>query len=303
MRQMRSHIFLCLFTLFLVSVSGAQQSGVDSTGLPGDQFSLQGALQLFKESADIASFEKALNTEDNTVHNLDLNGDGDIDYITVIDKSADESHAFVLRALVAAGESQDIAVIELEKTGPESAVIQIIGDEDVFGEQLILEPAGDDQAASTAFMYSSRNSGPSAASGDYFTGPVVNVWIWPSVRFVYGPVYRPWISPWRWSYYPAGWRPWRPRGWWVWNPIRVRYHHHFVVCGTHRVLKAHRVYTPFRASSVTVRTRHGAMLGNYRVTHKKTTVYGPGGHATTVRKTTVRGPRGGKTTRVRVRRH
>lgn len=287
----------------MVFVSVAQQSGVDSTGLPGDQFSLQGALQLFKESADIESFEKALNTEGNRVNNLDLNGDGDTDYISVIDKNGDASHAFILRALVAAGESQDIAVIELEQDGPESAVIQIIGDEDIFGEQLILEPAGEDRPVSVHFMYSSRNSGPSFSMEAEDAPLVINVWFWPSVRFVLGPLYRPWISPWRWSNYPAGWKPWRTWSWNTWNPLRTRFHPYFVLCRTHRVLRAHKIYIPFRSSSVIVRSRHGALIGNYRVTHKKTTVYGPGGHSATIRKTTVRGPGGRKATRIRVRRH
>jgi hypothetical protein len=36
----------------------------DSTGLPGDNFSLEGALELFKKSASPEEFEKLLNTED-----------------------------------------------------------------------------------------------------------------------------------------------------------------------------------------------------------------------------------------------
>ena len=66
---------------------------------------------------------------------------------------------------------------------------------------------------------------------------------------------------------------------------------------------AHRVYTPFRTSSVTVRTRHSSAVGNYRVTHSRTQVTGPRGHKATVRKTTVTGPRGNKATKVKVRRH
>ncbi len=37
------------------------------------------------------------------------------------------------RRLVSASESQDVAVIELEKTGDNRAVIQIVGDEDIYG--------------------------------------------------------------------------------------------------------------------------------------------------------------------------
>ncbi len=51
-------------------------------------------------------------------------------------------HVFVLQVSVSATENQDIAVIEIEKTGTETAIIQIIGDEDIYGEQVIVEPDG-----------------------------------------------------------------------------------------------------------------------------------------------------------------
>ena len=186
-----------------------------------------------------------------------------------------------------------------------TTVIQIIGDEDIYGEAVIVEPDGGGEGEE-AFMdfNDSKLSGPNAAGYNYVTPRiVVNVWMWPSVRFVYGPAYRPWVSPWRWSYYPTWWKPWRPYGWQVWHPYRMHYHNPFVVVRTHRVINAHRFYTPFRTSSVTVRTRHASTVGNYRVTRSRTTVTGPRGNKATVRKTTVQGPRGNKATKVKVRRH
>lgn len=296
---------LSLFAFFLntIAVSAQNQSGVDSTGLPGDDFSLQGALQLFKDAASVEDFEKSLNTEGNHVNNLDLNGDGQIDYIAVIDETEKDAHAFILRALISETESQDIAVIELEKTGKEKAEIQIVGDEDIYGEEIVVEPGDEDEGNAMADMYISTNSGPAPSFSNEPSGIVINVWIWPSVRFVYGPVYRPWVSPWRWSHYPGWWRPWRPLGWAVWHPFTRPFHRHFVITPVHRVMVAHRIYTPFRTTSVVVRTRHATVVGNYRVTHSRTTVTGPRGRTTTVKKTTVTGPRGGKVTKTRVRRH
>ncbi len=46
-----------------------------------------------------------------------------------------------LQAIVSQNESQDIAVIELEKTGENNAVLQIVGDEDIYGEETIVEPS------------------------------------------------------------------------------------------------------------------------------------------------------------------
>ena len=300
--------FVRLFVLVLLflgagaNANAQNQSGVDSTGLPGDNFSLQGALELFKNAASIEDFEKALNTESNHVNNLDLDGDGETDYVRVIDKPGTDVHAFVLQVAVSDNENQDIAVIELEKTGNESAQVQIIGDEDIYGEQVIVEPDSGDDNALLGNYSGGTNAGPAASlSGQ--TGIVINVWLWPSVRFVYGPLYRPWVSPWRWRHYPGWWRPWHPFAWHVWHPFHRGYHRSFVVVRTHRVVRAHAVYTPFRSSSVVVRTRHSASVGRYRVSHSRTTVTGPRGHQTTVKKTTVTGPRGNKATKVKVRRH
>ena len=49
--------------------------------VPGDDFSLEGALELFKKSASPEEFERILNAENSKVNNLDLNGDGNQDLI------------------------------------------------------------------------------------------------------------------------------------------------------------------------------------------------------------------------------
>jgi hypothetical protein len=246
---------------------------------------------MFQKAASPEEFEKLINTESNNVNNLDLNGDGEIDYIRVIDKVEKDVHAFILQVPVSETESQDIAVIELEKTDDTTAIIQIIGDEEIYGEQVIIEPDGGEEAAKEMPM---PGKGPNVEFAEYEPARVVvNVWLWPSVRFVYGPVYRPWISPWRWRYYPVWWRPWRPFHWHVWHPRRIHYHRSFVVVHTHRVVHAHRVYTPVRTTSVSVRSRHSTAVGNYRVTRTKTTVTGPRGNTATKKTTTVKGP-GGK---------
>ena len=169
----------------------------DSTGLPGDNFSLQGALEMFKKANSPEEFEKLINMQDNNVNNLDLNEDGDIDDIRVIGKKEKDLHAFVLQVPVSETENQDIAVIELEKTGEETAMLQIVGDEDIYGEQTIVEPSEEGEVesekgdgADTEFIVSKK-------------AVVVNVWLWPSVRFVYRPGYVVWVSPWRWKVYPG----------------------------------------------------------------------------------------------------
>ncbi len=295
---------LAVVSLLTVSTAKAQsQSGIDSTGLPGDNFSLQGALQMFQDAASPEAFEEAVNKEGNHINNLDLDEDGNTDYVQVVSKMDKGAHVFILQVAVSEKETQDIAVIELEKTGNETAMIQIVGDEDIYGEQIIVEPDSGDDAASIDFINNGNLSGPNASFEYDAPGIIINVWLWPSVRFVFAPVYRPWISPWRWHHHPAWWKPWKPYGWNVWHPYRVNHHRSFVVVHTHRAVNAHRVYTPYRSSSTVVRTRHSASVNNYRVTRTKTAVTGPRGNTTTVKKTTLTGPRGNKASKTKVKRH
>ncbi|MEY3420116.1 MAG: hypothetical protein RIR48_396, partial [Bacteroidota bacterium] len=206
-----------ILTLLLLSLCIQAQDDENSTGLPGDHFSLEGALELFKNATSPEDFEKQLNSENNHVNNLDLNGDGDIDYVKVISKVDKDIHLFILQVPVSATENQDIAVIEVEKTGKEEAILQIIGDEDIFGEEIIVEPSD-----GTDVEEEDGGKGPMYNREDAIV--VVNVWGWPTVRYIYAPAYRPWVSPWRWSLYPTWWRPWRPLTWSVWHPFRINHY-------------------------------------------------------------------------------
>ncbi len=233
---------LLLLGSFSAILQAQSEDLAEETGYAGDHFSLEAALDLFKNATSMEAFEKALNSEDKLVNNLDLNEDGDIDYIRVIDNKDGDLHAIVLQVPVSETESQDIAVIEIEKTGTSSAILQIVGDEALYGETKYVEP----------FDVEGNQDG-GGPSGDFtFKRVVLNVWIWPSVRFVYGPRYRVWVSPFSWRVYPKWWSPWRPRPF-SWYHTRVSpYRAPFRVVSTHRVVRAHKVYTPRRRTSTTV---------------------------------------------------
>src|SRR6187402_1131251 len=158
-----------LSLVLLISGGIAAYGQNNQSQVPGDNFSLEGALELFKKSASPEEFEQLLNSEDSKVNNLDLNGDGYIDYIRVIDRNEGNVHAFILQAVISENESQDVAVIELEKQANGKAVLQITGDEDVYGIETIIEPTTEVKV----------NAGTSTAR------TVVNVWAWPSVQYVY----------------------------------------------------------------------------------------------------------------------
>jgi hypothetical protein len=275
-------IFMLLF-LTGCQAAWAQNNPSDSTGLPGDNFSLEGALELFKKSESPEAFEKMLNSEENKVNNLDLNGDGEIDYVKVIDKQENDVHAFVLQAAVSENESQDIAVIEVEKTGENDATVQIVGDEDIYGRQTIVEPKEEVKTH----------------AGTQTKNVIVNVYTWPSVRYVYGPAYRVWVSPWGWRARPVWWHPWRPVHYHVFHPYRHPYRHRYAVVHTHRTVHAHRIYAPVRTTSVIVRARHQEPVNHYRGSRTTRTTTVTGAHGRTTRKTTVVKGKGGSKKAVR----
>lgn len=266
--QAKNLFSFILFSLFFSAPVFSQDEAPLS-----DNFSLEAALELFKNAESPEDFEKRLNKEDSQVTNLDLDGNGETDYIRVEDITEGEVHALVLQVDVNEKESQDIAIIEIEKTGKEEAVLQIVGDEDIFGADHFVEPY--------ELEANGNGRGPSVSVARI----VVNVWGWPSVRFVYGPRYRPWVSPFRYRNYPRWWRPWRPVPVRTFVTYRAPLRVHYRVATTHRAVRAHKVYTPRRRTSTVVRTR--------TTTRKAVNPSRKGVQRTTTTKT-ITGPRGGQ---------
>jgi hypothetical protein len=248
-------VICAMATSFLVAQEDVKVNPADSTGLPGDQFSLQGALDMFKTSTSLEDFEKKLNSKDNDVNNLDLNGDGNIDYIRVVDNKKDNSHAIILQVPVNETESQDVAVIEIEKTANEKALVQIVGDEELYGDTVIVEPFETKETATP-------KSGPSSCL--YMPiHVIVNVWFWPCVQFIYAPAYVVWVSPWRYHYYPEWWSPWRPSPW-RWHYMHCyHYNHYYHPVYHHRVENAHQIYVSHRTTSSVVNHRYENEHNNY----------------------------------------
>lgn len=239
-----------MLSVVAMVVSGsmtAYSQGVEPE-VPGDHFSLEGALELFKKSESPEKFEKMLNSPDSKVNNLDLNADGYIDYIRVLDHSEGNVHAFILQAVISESESQDIAVIELEKLSNGKAVLQIVGNEDIYGVETIIEPTRE-----------VRTYG-----GTTTTRTVVNVWAWPSVQYVYGPYYTGWVSPWHWDYHPIWWHRWRPIAYVHYHSHWRPYRPYYAYCPTRRIVYAHHIYRPHRTTSVIVRDRYHSKITRYR---------------------------------------
>ncbi|MGC4040112.1 MAG: hypothetical protein QM710_04800 [Flavobacterium sp.] len=244
-----------LLLLIILGMTSAFTQQDDRPANTGDDFSLEGALELFKNSNSLEEFEKSLNDQKNQVNNLDLNGDGEIDYINVEDIKENDTHIIVMSTYLTETEKQDIALIALEKTGDGKAVLHIEGDEDLFAKNTIVEPASEEKGAVQNLKTESNVT--VVENG----GAAVNVWLWPGVRYVYGPRYVVWVSPYRWRNYPGWWRPWRPVAHTVFYGYGIRYRPYYHYVTTRRVVAARNIYYPRRHSStLVVHNRRGTTV-------------------------------------------
>ena len=112
----------------------------EPTGLPGDNLNLFAVMKIFRESETLELFEKKLNDENADFNNLDLNGDGQPDYIKVIYNSDGNLHTIVLQVALNESENQDVATIYVDKDANNQVRIQLIGDETLYGKDYIVEP-------------------------------------------------------------------------------------------------------------------------------------------------------------------
>ena len=180
------------FSLLLSQPTFSQEAS-DSTllGLPGDNLDLYAVLDLFQKSKTIEDFEKSLNDQKTGIDNLDLDLDKKVDFIKVVTKSTDGSFTFVLQDAVSETETQDVAVILVDKDKDGKVTMQIVGDEELYGKDYVIEP----KPAVTA------NPGYTGAE-PVKAAPVVVVESTPIVQYVYSPVYVPYVPPYYYGYYP-----------------------------------------------------------------------------------------------------
>lgn len=244
---------------------------MDSLGLPGDNLNLYSVLDLFQKSETFEAFEKSLNAEDSKINNLDLNNDDKTDYIKVIDHQTGESHAVVLQVMVNEKENQDVAVIEIEKDKAGKVVVQIVGNEELYGKDYIVEPTENDPNAKTAETKTPENEKTTVinnTTNNYYNTSLPNTQYvvvnqWPIVHYVYGPSYVVYVSPWYWGYYPGWWRPWSPWYWhsYYWHHHNHYHHHHYGHyhrTAFYRAPFAHNHYGPHRSVSITVNNHRTA---------------------------------------------
>jgi hypothetical protein len=143
-----------------------------------DNLDLDAVSSIFAESRDLKDFEYRLNDPDNRISNLDLNGDGYVDYLRVVETTDNRNSLVVVQAVLDDNVFQDVATIEIDRVQDGRHRIQVVGDPWIYGPDYIIEPV----FARTPLIFS----------------------------FFWGPRYSPWNSPFYWGYYPRSFYSYRP---------------------------------------------------------------------------------------------
>ena len=172
-------LLLIVFVVAIANLNAQDVTTVEATDSNiSENLDLEAVASVFGESEDLEDFEKRLNDPDTQISNLDLNEDGEVDYLRVIESSKDETHLVTIQAVIAKDKYQDVAVVDVEKDSEGETQVQVVGDVYMYGPDYIITPV-------------------------YVHPPAVVVWFW-------GPYYNPWRSPYYYGYYPPYYRPWRP---------------------------------------------------------------------------------------------
>ena len=223
-------LFYCIVaTSFLVQPAFCQTD--DDTpllGLPGDNLDLYAVLDLFQKSKTIEDFEKSLNEKKSEVNNLDLDLDKKVDFIKVVTKKEESSFTFILQVAVSKTETQDVAVILVDKDKDGKVSLQMVGDEDLYGKNYVIEPKTTGSSAVTA---NPAYVGPEPVTKSVPATTTVIVETVPIVQYVYSPAYVPYYPPYYYGYYPPYFAAFTVMAVGIYR--HYHYHHHGGYYGGH----------------------------------------------------------------------
>lgn len=206
---------LILGSLFMVPYSAMADETVTVTATSSDiseNLDLKTVATLFGQAKDLEQFEQLLNNPDSAFSNLDLNGDGEVDYLRVIETADDNRHLVVIQAVLAKDIYQDVASIFVKKDANNQVTVQVIGDEYIYGADYIIEPV-------------------------YIYQPVIYDWFW-------GPSWVCWHSPYYWGYWPGWWRPYYCIDPFLYWDHCYWHHYHHPICSYRTGHHHHHHYRP-----------------------------------------------------------
>lgn len=124
----------------------------------------------FAEARSVREFEQIINSSKYMINNLDLNRDGWIDYLRVIEMRSGAYHTLLIQACLAPSVFQDVATLVAERLA-DRLYVEVIGDPYLYGYNYIVRP-----------VFIKR----------------------PPMWEVYGHAsYSPWSSPYYYNYWPS----------------------------------------------------------------------------------------------------
>ncbi len=131
-------IFIFLIAISFFWPGGGEKNynvNVQTMVYAGDGLDLATIGTLLKKAKNAEDLEKLLNDPATGVNNLDLNEDGKVDYIKVTEYGSDQdnNNGFSLTVEPAPGEVQEIATIDIAKSG-DKAEVEVRGNEQIYGQ-------------------------------------------------------------------------------------------------------------------------------------------------------------------------
>jgi hypothetical protein len=224
---MKKYQFIIVLMLLIGSSRWlSAQNNNDYLGLPGDNLNLYAVMDLFRESETLEGFERSLNNPEAIINNLDLNGDQLVDYIMVFDYPDEDVHTIVLRVALNSKEYQDVAAFTVEKLRNGAVIVQLVGDEALYGPDYIVEPIYDETPnpgyVGNTTKVKSRKNKVTVVHTTYY-----EVASWPVVVYISRPGYVVWRSSWYWGYYPEYWNPWTPYYWHYYHGYHYGWRTHY----------------------------------------------------------------------------
>ncbi len=203
----------CLFMGTMVARADETITVSSTNADIAENLDLKAVASLFGEVSNLEELEKELNSEERHLNNLDLNGDGVVDYLRVVEIVEGNNRLIVLQAVLAKDIYQDVASIYVEKTGDTTVSVQVIGDEDLYGVNYVIEPV-------------------------YIYRPAVYDWFW-------GPSWVCWHSPYYWDAFPV-WYTFHTAWYWTDYYYHIHaFHHHHPYCSFHFAAQPHHGFLAF----------------------------------------------------------
>lgn len=93
----------------------------------------------YSESRSTREFEQILNSSNYMINNLDLNRDGYVDYLRVIETRKGHYYAYLIQACLAPSVFQDVATLVAERRAS-TLYVEVVGDSYLYGYNYIVRP-------------------------------------------------------------------------------------------------------------------------------------------------------------------